>query len=76
VRDNGRGFVAPAEGQNGSLGLSGMRERAAALGGRIEVLSSPGKGTTIQACIPLTGPVPDSTLIPASHNPFETVHSE
>lgn len=76
ITDDGRGFVAPLEGESGSLGLSGMRERAAALGGRIEVASTPGQGTTIHACIPLTGPVPESTLIPASHNPFDTVHSE
>ena len=76
VIDDGRGFVAPKEGESGSLGLSGMRERAAALGGRIDVVSTPGEGTTIQARIPLLGPVPESALIPASHNPFETVHSE
>lgn len=76
IIDDGRGFVAPIEGESGSLGLSGMRERAVALGGRIDVVSTPGQGTTIHACIPLTGPVPESTLIPASHNPFDTVHSE
>lgn len=76
VIDDGRGFVAPTEGESGSLGLSGMRERAVALGGRIDIVSTPGQGSTIHACIPLTGPVPESALIPASHNPFDTVHSE
>jgi two-component system, NarL family, sensor histidine kinase UhpB len=36
-----------------ALGLVGMRERALLLGGRFDVESSPGGGTTIVAEIPL-----------------------
>ncbi|HTF24451.1 MAG TPA: ATP-binding protein, partial [Candidatus Limnocylindria bacterium] len=36
-----------------SLGLLGMRERAAILGGRVNISSAPGKGTTVTAWIPL-----------------------
>jgi signal transduction histidine kinase len=36
------------------LGLLGMRERLEMVGGKFVVESSPGKGTTIQAQIPLT----------------------
>jgi signal transduction histidine kinase len=31
----------------------GMRERAAILGGRVNISSAPGKGTTVTAWIPL-----------------------
>jgi PAS domain S-box-containing protein len=37
------------------LGLQGMRERAALLGGSVEVESQPGAGTTITAHFPLRG---------------------
>ena len=50
VRDDGRGFDpgAPASG----FGLVGMRERAALLGGRVEVTSALGEGTTVRAVLP------------------------
>ena len=40
--------------RNTRLGLIGMRERLEMVGGKFVVESSPGKGTTIQAQIPLT----------------------
>ena len=51
VGDNGRGFVA----QQRTLGhgLAGMRFRVASIGGVLTVTSAPGKGTTIQARLPL-----------------------
>jgi len=57
VRDDGRGFAAgdgeaPA-GASGGLGLAGMRERAALLGGSFQVQSAPGEGTTIGVTVPL-----------------------
>ena len=53
VRDNGLGFVASKESQAKSFGLLGMRERAAALGGRIEITSTPGQGTLIVVSVPI-----------------------
>jgi PAS domain S-box-containing protein len=53
VRDNGLGFDLAAVAQRGTLGLLGMRERVIALGGRVEVVSTPGQGTTIDLLIPL-----------------------
>ena len=50
VQDDGAGFTA---GKSGRLGLRGMRERAALLGGSVEVESEPGVGTTITARIPV-----------------------
>lgn len=53
VEDDGVGFGgAPTEG----LGLVGMRERAAAMGGRVAVASAPGRGTRVTLSLPL--PVP------------------
>lgn len=58
VQDNGQGFNPPSDwvelAREGHLGLVGMRERAEAVGGSIEVVSgSPKcKGTTIQVEVP------------------------
>jgi len=55
VWDNGHGFVetTPQPGQNGGNGLQSMRRRAAELGGRLEVISGNGAGTTIKLEAPL-----------------------
>ncbi len=49
VRDDGAGFD-PADPRIRSkrLGLTSMQERAEALGGRLEIASSPGSGTTVR----------------------------
>ena len=44
VSDEGRGF---ARGSGGGYGLMGMRERAAGIGGRLEVVSTQARGTTV-----------------------------
>lgn len=53
VRDDGRGFhVDEARlGERPGLGLFGMEERAAYLGGRVEIRSRPGRGTVVRATI-------------------------
>ncbi len=50
VRDDGRGFAADRtpESVAGHYGLTGMRERAAVIGGTLEVNSGPGVGTTVR----------------------------
>jgi signal transduction histidine kinase len=61
VRDDGAGFApgstqgwagADGHGANGGLGLRGMRERVEALGGRLEVETAPGRGTTVAVTVP------------------------
>jgi PAS domain S-box-containing protein len=55
VRDDGKGFDAEsAQTQTIGLGLLGMKERAALVGGRTRITSAPGKGTTVDATLPLT----------------------
>jgi two-component system, NarL family, sensor histidine kinase UhpB len=51
VNDNGSGFAFAEEGKG--LGLSGMRERALLVGGRLEIDSRPGKGTTVKLQVPI-----------------------
>ena len=55
VRDNGRGITDEEVQRPGSLGLLGMRERAALLGGVAEVKGTPGQGTTVTVRVPLQG---------------------
>ncbi len=51
IEDDGRGFTPGAGGEG--LGLLGMGERLALLGGKLKIESSPGAGTTIVAEVPL-----------------------
>ena len=53
IHDNGRGFDLADPALSNSLGLLGMRERAAILGGQVNISSAAGKGTTVTAWIPL-----------------------
>jgi signal transduction histidine kinase len=49
VQDDGRGLKEPAPAERvGHLGLVGMRERAVAIGARLDISSAPGAGTTVQ----------------------------
>jgi signal transduction histidine kinase len=53
ISDNGKGFRADASAvAMGGFGLTQMRERVEARGGRLEVESAEGKGTTIRAELP------------------------
>lgn len=56
IRDDGQGFderavaLHPEQG----IGLRNMRERLAALGGRLQISAQPGAGTTLDASLPTT----------------------
>jgi len=53
VRDNGRGITEADISGAASLGLRGMRERAALLGGDVAIRGLPHEGTTITISLPL-----------------------
>lgn len=53
VCDDGAGFDATAGRARASLGLASMRERVRLQGGRLDIESAPGQGTTVGAWIPL-----------------------
>ena len=54
IQDRGAGFDTEQALSNGtSNGLNGMRERAALLGGDLDLAASPGKGTTVYFRVPL-----------------------
>lgn len=64
IRDNGRGFVVPnepfvtaARGTHGH-GLRNLHARMQELGGKCQVQSSPGQGTSVKLSVPLSQPSP------------------
>ena len=63
IRDNGRGFDPEDPSLSKSLGLLGMRERAAILGGQVSISSAPGKGTSVAAWIPLLPPEESEAIL-------------
>jgi signal transduction histidine kinase len=68
IQDNGVGFnsseeLRPPRG----WGIAGMRERAESVGGSLRVHSAPGKGTLVEAVVPL----PDSSSAAQEVEPYE-----
>jgi signal transduction histidine kinase len=61
VRDRGRGFDLSHLGGNEGLGIRNMEERARLLGGKFEIQSEPGKGTTVAASVPFKPAVRKAT---------------
>ena len=53
IQDDGKGFSLQERQWAGSLGIAGMRERALAQGGSLEIVSRPGHGTSVRARLPL-----------------------
>jgi signal transduction histidine kinase len=69
VEDNGRGISKAEISNPKSMGLLGMRERAALLGGALRIGRVPkGKGTRVSVCLPLRRP--DRARRPNHENPF------
>jgi signal transduction histidine kinase len=52
IRDEGRGFDVAHVGERHGLGLDLMRERVTELGGSVDVVSAPARGTTVRVRIP------------------------
>ena len=55
VSDDGAGFDPALAREGGSIGLASMRERVRLVNGTLDIASSPGRGTTITAWVPLEG---------------------
>jgi signal transduction histidine kinase len=53
VRDEGRGFDLSGLRRNEGIGIRSMEERARLLGGKVEIHSEPGRGTTVEVWVPL-----------------------
>lgn len=60
VTDDGRGFTVGSDptavAADGHFGIVGMIERAGNVGGDLTVTSTPGRGTTVVAVVPVTAP--------------------
>lgn len=71
VRDDGRGIHAQkrAPASEGGLGLIGVRERVAQVGGTLSVRSRPGRGTTVRITLPPRQPADHRTTTPATTTP-------
>jgi len=70
VEDDGRGFdperaAAPVADRMLGLGIVGMRERTALVGGMMDIESAPGKGTTVFVRFPIRGAVADASRVVA-----------
>jgi signal transduction histidine kinase len=77
LHDDGAGFVVEhAMNQTGSrgLGLLGIQERLEALGGTLQIISAPGRGTTLQITLPAAAPdqVADGLCRETSSDPKES----
>lgn len=64
IRDNGRGISEAELSNTKSIGVLGMRERAALLGGELAISGAAGEGTTVRVRIPREQPV---TTEPRKH---------
>ena len=59
IADNGKGIATAQINDAASLGLTGMRERALLLNGRVTVTGAPGRGTTVRVEMPYTASTPE-----------------
>jgi signal transduction histidine kinase len=51
ISDDGRGFDVDGTGQEDRFGLQGMREHSQIMGGKLQVESQPGSGTTVRLTV-------------------------
>ncbi len=54
IVDDGRGFSLHSQERPPGLGLVGMRERMAMIGGQLDIQTAPGRGVAVIATVPLT----------------------
>lgn len=51
ITDDGKGFHLTPEKHRKTMGLLGMKERAISIGGKLDIKSEPGKGTTVMITV-------------------------
>ena len=68
VEDDGVGFPPTVRGET-MIGLTGMRERALAVGGTVELEPTPGGGATLLACIPTAARCLERVWMPGESGP-------
>jgi len=74
VQDNGIGFLYDeAVSNEGHYGLKGIRDRVRGLGGRLQVNSAPGAGTSIEVRVPIWGEHADHTVFNKGADVDQTV---
>jgi len=79
VQDQGRGFdpvALEAKSENGRFGLFSVKERMQAMGGRLDITSRPGEGTTVTMVLPLRKDKPAEAETPAGAFTRAAVASE
>jgi len=61
VADDGRGFDLrhTVEGTTDHYGITTMRERAEQVGGHVSITSQPGRGTVVEAVVPVAHAQPE-----------------
>lgn len=69
IDDDGRGFDWASSETRGALGLTIMRERAQMIGARLDISSTPNKGTSVLLCMPARETSKSDPVSPAT-----TVH--
>lgn len=70
ISDNGRGLASADLAKASSFGIRGLRERAATVGGWIDLSSRQGRGTSLILSVPLDGGAP-APLPPSLRNAEE-----
>lgn len=55
IKDDGKGFDRKKVSKPTAVGLAGIRERVKSVGGELDILSTPGKGTEILVSVPDKG---------------------
>ncbi|NJC70500.1 GAF domain-containing sensor histidine kinase [Planosporangium thailandense] len=68
VVDDGQGFT-PGGDLRGRMGLRSMRDRAGAVGGRLDIITAPGRGTVIRAEVPAGGDAAPARLTGTTRDP-------
>jgi signal transduction histidine kinase len=75
VADDGRGFPSAKAGRSDSYGIRGMRERADAIGARLDIESEPYVGTMVDCVLPAPGTATTTATSTATNTATNRVKS-